>query len=144
LRRRRWFMSFKSRTHIVIFIIFGFVAELFFLDYLATRAAEAADTSSEQEIFLPVSVPERGHLRPIAILPVTVEGKIIGRVAVYDDSTTQRSADYLELYNGTGNLVAVSWFDRYGIERMAVDRGLLENRDELEGVFVVVLDGDAV
>jgi hypothetical protein len=51
------------------------------------------------------------------------------------DSRTQRPADYIELYNNTGNLVAVRWFDTYGIERMAVDRGLLEDRDKLEGVL---------
>jgi Zn-dependent protease with chaperone function len=145
-------MSFKSRIHFLIFIILGIFAELFFFDDLATKAAEAADSPSKQEIFLPVSVPERNHLRPILILPVTVEAEIaghlvvktVGRVVVYDDPTTRRSADYIELYDNTGNLVAVEWFDRYGIERMAVDRGLLEDRDELEGVLVVVLDGEAV
>ena len=145
-------MSFKSRIHFLIFIILGFVAGLFFLDDLATKAAEAADSPSKQEILLPVSVPERNHLRPISILPITVEAEIaghavvktVGRVVVYDDPTTRRSADYIEIYNNTGNLVAVEWFDRYGIERMAVDRGLLEDRDELEGVLVVVLDGEAV
>jgi len=145
-------MSFKSRIHFLIFIILGFVAGLFFLDDLATKAAEAADSPSKQEILLPVSVPERNHLRPISILPITVEAEIaghavvktVGRVVVYDDPTTQRSADYIELYNNTGNLVAVGWFDSYGIERMAVDRGLLEDSDKLEGVLVVVLDGEAV
>jgi hypothetical protein len=152
LQRKRCFMSFKSGIYFVIFIIFGFVAGLLFLDDLATGAAEAADTPSKREIFLPVSVPERNHLRSIAILPITVEAKIadhvvvkiVGRVVVYDDSRTQRPADYMELYNNTGNLVAVRWFDRYGIERMAVDRGLLEDRDKLEGVLVIVLDGEAV
>jgi hypothetical protein len=137
-------MSFKRRIHFVIIIIFGLIAELVFLDYLANEAAQATDTSAQQEILLPASVPERNHLLPISILPVTVEGKIVGRVAVYDDATTQRSADYLELYNTTGKLVAVSWFDRYGIERMAVDRGLLEGKDNLEGIFVIVLDGEPV
>ena len=145
-------MSFKSGIHFVPFIIFGFVCQLFFLDDLATKAAEAADIPSKQEIFLPVSVPQRNHLRPIAILPITVEAKIaghvvvqiVGSVVVYDDPTTQRPADYIELYNNTGNLVAVGWFDRYGIERMALDRGLLEDRDELEGVLVVVWDGEAI
>jgi hypothetical protein len=137
-------MSFKSRVHFVILIIFGFVAELFFLGYLVSKPLAAADTPSEQEIFLPASVPERNHLRPISIAPVTVKGEIVGQVTVYDDSTTQRSADYLELYNNAGNLVALSWFDRFGIERMAVDRGLLEDRDELMGVFVVLLDGEAI
>jgi hypothetical protein len=137
-------MSFKSRVHFVILIIFGFVAELFFFGYLVSKPLGAADTPSEQEIFLPASVPERNHLRPISIAPVTVKGEIVGQVTVYDDSTTQRSADYLEINNNAGNLVALSWFDRFGIERMAVDRGLLEDRDELMGVFVVLLDGEAI
>ena len=137
-------MSFKSRVHFVILIIFGFVAELFFLGYLVAKPLGAADTPSEREIFLPASVPERNHLRPISIVPVTVKGEIVGQMTIYDDSTTQRSADYLELYNNAGNLVAVNWFDRFGIERMAVERVLLEYRDELMGVFVVLLDGEAV
>ena len=137
-------MPFKSRIHLVVFVMFGFATGLFPSDELGTKAAAAADTFSKQEIFLPTSVPEKNQLRPISILPVTVEGQIVGRIVVYDDPATQRSADYLELYTNTGDLVAVSWFDRYGVERTAVDRGLLEGKDELEGILVVVLDGDAV
>ena len=137
-------MPFKNRIHVVILIIFGFATELFFIDDLGTKGAAAADTPSMQEILLPTSVPEKNHLRPISILSVTVEGQIVGRVVVYDDSTTQRSADYVELYTNTGDLLAVSWFDRFGVEWTAVDRGLLEDRDELEGILVVVLDGEPV
>jgi hypothetical protein len=59
-------------------------------------------------------------------------------------STMQTPADYLEFYNNASNLVASSWFDSYGIERMTVDRGLVEDGGELEGGFVVLLDGEAV
>jgi hypothetical protein len=38
----------------------------------------------------------------------------------------------------------VGWFDSFGIRRTAVDRGILEEKDKLEGIFVVVLDGDPV
>jgi hypothetical protein len=58
--------------------------------------------------------------------------------------TTERPADYWELYDQEGNLLAVSWFDRFGIRRTAVDRGILENEDKLEGNFVVVLDGGSI
>ena len=136
-------MRFKSRIYLVTFVIFGFATRLFPIDEPGIKAAAAADTFSRQEIF-PTSVPEKNQLRPISILPVTVEGQIVGRIVVYDDPATQRSADYLELYTNTGDLVAVSWFDIYGVERMAVDRGLLEDKDELEGILVVVLDGEAV
>jgi hypothetical protein len=135
-------MTFKRRIYLIVLVLLGFVAELLFLSYLATKVL-GANAPLKQE-FLPASVPERNHLRLISMLPVTVEGVILGRVAVYDDSTTQRPADYLELYNNTDNLVAVSWFDRYGIERTAVDRGLLEGRDELRGNFVFVFDGEPV
>jgi hypothetical protein len=135
-------MTFKRRIYLVVFVLLGFVAELLFLGYLATKVL-GADVPSKQ-IFYPASLPERNHLHLISTLPVSVEGEILGRVAVYDDPTTQRPADYLELYNSTGTLVAVSWFDRYGIRRIVVDRGLLEGKDELQGIFIVVLDGEAV
>jgi hypothetical protein len=61
---------------------------------------------------------------------------------VYDDVTTERPADYWEIYNQDGELLAVSWFDSLGIRKTAVDRGIVEEKDKLEGVFVVVLDGD--
>jgi hypothetical protein len=42
------------------------------------------------------------------------------------------------------DLVAVGWFDRFGIQRMAVDRALLGGKDELEGVFVTLLKGEPI
>jgi hypothetical protein len=48
----------------------------------------------------------------------------------------------LALYNNAGQLVAVGWFDKFGIQRIAMDRGLLEDNGKLEGVLVLVLDGD--
>ena len=67
----------------------------------------------------------------------------MGSVAayVYDDVTTEKPADYWELYDQQGDLLAVSWFDKFGIQRTAVDRGIIEQKDQLEGVFVVVPDG---
>jgi hypothetical protein len=87
-------MSSKHRVHFVVLFIFGFVAELFFLGLPAIKVLEAADAPTQQAIFLPASAPERSRLRQISILPVSVNGEIIGRVTIYDDSTTQRSADY--------------------------------------------------
>ena len=89
-------MSFKSRVHFVILIIFGFVAEVFFLGYLVAKPLGAADTPPEQKIFLPASVPERNRLRPISIVPVTVEGEIdvataaIARLQALEDFLSQR------------------------------------------------------
>jgi hypothetical protein len=73
-----------------------------------------------------------------------VEDEIVGTVAIYDDTATQRTADYAELYDPAGQLLAIRWFDRFGIERIALDRGFLDRADEPEGVLVVVLDGEPV
>jgi hypothetical protein len=134
-------MSFKNKIY---FIILGLVGQLFFFGYIGTEPLGASDKASEQKIFLSLSIPQTDRLTLVSLLPVILEGEILGRVAVYDDATTERPADYLELYNSTGGLLAVGWLDRFGIERLAVDRGLLEDANKLEGVFVVLLDGDPV
>src|SRR5215470_5826652 len=36
------------------------------------------------------------------------------------------------------------WFDQFGIQRVAVDRGLLEREDKVEGVYVFFLEGDSI
>ena len=78
--------------------------------------------------------------------PWVVEGEVLGTLAayVYSDVTTERPVDYWELYGKQTNLLAVSWFDRFGIQRTAVDRGVVEEEDKLEGIFVVVLDGNLI
>jgi hypothetical protein len=58
--------------------------------------------------------------------------------------TTERQVDYWELYDKEDNLLAVGWFDKFGIQRTAVDRGIVEQGEKLEGVFVVVLDGASI
>ena len=120
------------------------VAQLFFFGYIAAEPLEAGDNPSGQEIGLPAPASEQRTLTLVSFSPLVVEGEIVGEVAAYDDPTTKRPVDYWELYNSTGDLLAVGWFDRLGIERMAVDRGLVEGTYKLEGVLVVLIDGDAV
>jgi hypothetical protein len=97
-----------------------------------------------QNIFLPVWALEQHELTQLAVASLVAGDQTVGVVAVYDDPTTERPADYLELYDDKGRLLAASWFDRFGIERVAADRGFLEGKNKLEGVFVILLDGDSV
>ena len=63
-------------------------------------------------------------------------------MAVYDDPQTRWSVDLLELYDEAGALLSVSWVDKFGIRRTAMDRGLLqEETSRLEGVFVLLPEG---
>ncbi len=136
-------MTLKSKIYFVIFIGLEFVGLLLVLGYVAAQPLEASDDVGQQ-VSLPASAPEQHPLTLISVSPVIVEGEHVGEVVVYHDPTTKRPADYWELYNSEGDLLAAGWFDRFGIERMAVDRGLLEESDKLEGVFVLLLDGDSI
>jgi hypothetical protein len=126
-------MPYKSKIFLVALAL---VAQLVSLGSAASP--EAGDES------LPNPALEGTRLTLVSFSPLVMEAEIVGSVAVYDDASTQRPADYMELYDTAGYLLAVRWFDRFGIERMAVDRGFLEEADKLEGVFVVISDGEFV
>jgi hypothetical protein len=136
-------MTFRNKIYATIFGILEFIAVLFILGFVSARAAEASDNAREQEM---VTRPEPHDIRLVSFDPWVVEGEVLGTIAayVYDDVTTERPADYWELYDKNGDLLAVSWFERSGVQRTAVDRGILEEKDRLEGVFVVVLTGDSI
>ena len=88
-------------------------------------------------------MPER-RLSVIKAAPLVDNDVTLGTVVVYDDPSTERAEDYLEIYNRDGSLVVVAWFDRFGIQRVAVDRAFVEEEDQLEGVFVAVVDGNFI
>ena len=133
----------KSNNKIFV-IILNLLAALFFSAPLRAEPTLASYQPLAQNIFLPVWALEEHELTQMAVASLVVGAKTVGVVAIYDDPATDRPADYLELYDDAGHLLAVSWFDRFGIERVAADRGFLEGKNELDGVFVVLLDGDSV
>ena len=134
-------MTFKNKIY---FIILGLVGQLFFLGQLSAEPLESGDNALGQEISRSASSPEQHRLTLVSVYPLVVEGEIVGQVAVYDDATTNRLAGYSELYDSIGDLLAFDWFDRFGIRRLAIDEGLVEEKGELEGVFVVFLEGESM
>jgi hypothetical protein len=132
-------MTRKNSLYFAIIIYLGFIGELILLDYIArtSLAAETETTSSA-----PLGRPRRS-LNLVSLVPVTTNGGT-ATVTVYDDPATPRKEDYLELYDGSGELVAVGWFDEFGIQRLAIDRAVVEGRDELQGVFVMLVEGHGV
>jgi hypothetical protein len=98
-----------------------------------------------ETVLLPSSAPETDRLMLVSFVMMAPEAEIIGALAVYYDPKTRRSVDYLEFYDGAGSLLLVSWVDRFGIRRTAMDRGLLqEEASGLKGVLVLLLEGDPV
>ena len=134
-------MKFKNKSY---FTILEFVGLLFFLGFIATESLEGADSASEPGGFLLEAGLEHPSLTLVSFSTLVIAGNTVGEVLIYDDPTTKRPADYFELYDTDGGLLAFDWFDRFGIQRMAVDRGLLEKTLKLEGVFVVLVAGDSI
>ena len=131
-------MKFNTK----VYFILQFVGLLFFLGCMAIKSLEAADSALEPEALLTAAGLEHPSLTLVSFSSLLIAGNTVGKVLIYDDPTTKRPADYFELYDADDDLFAVSWFDRFGIQRVAVDRGLLEEADKLEGVFVILLEGE--
>ena len=133
-------MAFRNKVY---FIILGIVAQLLFFGDVRGEELEPRDNATGQEI---VTAPEHHDMTLVSAESWTVEGEVVGTVAayVYKDVTSERPVDYWEFYDKQGDLLAVSWFDKFGIQRTAVDRGIVEQEDKLEGTFVVVLHGDLI
>jgi hypothetical protein len=133
-------MAIRNKLY---FAILAIVAQLCLFADVRAGEMQAATNAAGQET---AAGPELRDMILVSFQPWVVEGQVLGALAeyIYDDVTTQRPTDYWELYDEQGELLAISWFDRFGIQRTAVDRGIVEQKDNLEGVFVVVLDGDAM
>jgi hypothetical protein len=135
-------MKFRTRPCFTIFMIAELIGLMLF-GYMA-EPLEAADLIAEGELSLSALVSVQPHLSLSAVSPFVAEGKIVGVLAAYDDVTTKRAVDYWEVYDSENHLLVVCWFDRFGIERTAVDRALLGDGAELEGVFVPFIEGDSI
>jgi len=96
-------------------------------------------------VLLPPSAPETDRLTLVSFITIVPDAGVLAAIAVYDDRQTTRPMDYVEFYDGVGNLLQASWLDKYGIRRTAVDRALLqEDAPWLEGILVFLLEGDPV
>jgi hypothetical protein len=111
---------------------------------LAPSLAAVEHTSVKKSVTINAPVPEKRSLRLISYEPLTEDREVIGIIVLYDDAATKRPVDYAELYNTEGNLLAVHWFDRFGIERTAVDRGIIRQDGDIEGTLVLLVDGDFI
>ncbi len=109
---------------------------------LHAETIRVTENLRKERVLLPPSAPERSQLILDSFSTITAEGEIIAALAVYDDPRTRKPDDYLELYDEAGGLLLVSWVDRFGIRRTAMDRGLLQKEASvLEGILVLLPEG---
>lgn len=136
-------MSLGRKIYFVILVFIGFTGLMLFLVKMADATVQVTAGAPQIDPAQTPGVPSLS-MNLISLTPVVSDGRTVGRLAVYDDPRTARPEDYIELYDNGGQLVAVGWIDRFGIQRISVDRSLLEKRDDLRGVFVTVVDGVAI
>jgi hypothetical protein len=60
------------------------------------------------------------------------------------NGTENLSAQLRNPGSAVANLVAVRWFDRFGIERIAVDCSLFDGESKLQSGFVTLLSGESL
>lgn len=98
-----------------------------------------------QVVLLPQSAPETDRLTLVSFITIVPDAEVLAAIAVYDNPETTKPVDYIEFYDGVGNLLQASWIDKYGIRRTAIDRGLLqEEGSRLEGVLTLISEGISV
>jgi hypothetical protein len=134
----------KSKNYLSVSIAAGVISALILFGSIAVARAQATDTDSQPRFAALAAGLPQDSLTLISFSPLVANGETVGAIAVYDDPATQRPADYLEVFDSGGALVVVSWIDRFGIERLVVDRALVDGGQELEGVFVMVVNGEAI
>ena len=136
-------MPLARKIYFVIIVFVGFAGLMLFLVKMAEATVQVTAGASEIDAARTPGLPSLS-MNLISLTAVVSGDRTVGKLAVYDDPRTARPEDYIELYDNGGQLVAVGWIDRFGIQRISVDRSLLENRDDLRGVFVTVVDGVAI
>ena len=57
---------------------------------------------------------------------------------------TRRAEDYLELRDARGQIVAIEWFDQFGIRRLTLHRGSLNGAAKFERIFVTLVSGEPI
>jgi hypothetical protein len=126
----------------VLSAVLMLVALLFVCDELRSEPLRVGQNLRHENVLLPQATPDRGQLVIIDYTMVLEAGGGVGVMIFYDDPLTKLDLDYLEVYDIGGDLLLVSWIDRFGVCQVAIDRALL-NEDEpaVDGVLVLITGG---
>ncbi len=115
---------------------------IFFSGSLHAEPVRVTGNLRGEKVLLPPSAPVTDRFMLVSFVTIGPEAERMAALAVYDDPQTRRPIDYLELYDGAGGLLLVSWVDRFGIRRTAMDHGLLQEEAlGLEGVLILLIEG---
>lgn len=134
-------MNLKSK---ILVAFLSLCAHLAICTSAQAEPIRAEGSAAGRKVVVTIEPSEQNFLIPVSVMALVVDGRTLGQVVAYDDPTTSRPADGFELYSSTGELIAIGWFDQFGIRRLGVDRALVDGGDQLEGIFVWVIEGYAI
>jgi len=126
----------------IIFSLLVLLPILFLSQRIESKQLRTGYNLRQEKVVIPASVPDKSQLVVADYEPVLDEDTGIGILVFYDDPRTKLKVDYIELYDIAGNLLLVSWIDRFGVCQVAMDRGLLdEKHPNVAGVLVMMTTG---
>jgi len=126
----------------ILSALFVLAALLFLCDDGGSEPLRLSENLRHEYVLLPHEAPDRDQLALTDYAMVAEEGGGVGVIIFYDDPRTNWELDYIELYDISGDLLVVSWIDRFGVCQVAIDRALM-NKDHpaVDGVLVLVTGG---
>ena len=140
-RFARLFVGYKRMKRLLSILFM--LAALAVLSYEGrTEPLRIGENLRHENVLLPYGTPDKGQLVITDYAKVHEEAEGSGIIVFYDDPQTKLEVDYLELYDIDGDLLLVSWIDRFGVCQIAIDRALLdEDRVSVDRVLVLITDG---
>lgn len=133
-----------ARMHkLVVALLLSAVGELLLPGYPEITNAHEILTVEQNGTWAEIE-STRASLNLVRLVPVMSERETVGIIAIYDNPMTARANDYLELRDDRGQIVAVTWFDRFGIRRLTLDRGFLNGAAKFERTFVTLVSGEPI
>ena len=122
---------------VIVVLLYGAAAE--------NEPLRIGENLRHENVLLPYGTPDKSQLVVTDHVMVEEEGGGVGIMIFYDDPRTKLEIDYLEIYGISGDLLLVSWIDRFGVCQVAIDRALLTSEPKaVDGVLVLVTGGTAV
>jgi hypothetical protein len=129
----------KMRKFLASILLLG---GLLIPDHLASDYLNTTEDLRHESVMLPPATPDRSRMAVVQTLTFFEEEVGAGVLVFYDDSGTRWQIDSIELYDFEGNLLVVTWLDRFGACQVVMDRGFLDPDDPtVEGIMVTVAVG---
>jgi hypothetical protein len=123
----------------VIASILAVVLILFYADPAMNQQLKIGENLRHERVLLPSTIPERTQMMVLDHVMFLEEGGAAGILIYYDDVRTRWEIDYIEFYDVDGELLLVTWIDRFGACHVAMDRGLLDATfPSVDGMLVVI------